>query len=95
MAGQFGLAPQTCQVAVEAWCNVRVIDLDSLPRELHIWPICSYTLICLAGDDPDVHAVSSDDDTAAKQPVVAQQDVAQQIGHEIVIRFASATRPLG
>ena len=48
-----------------------------------------------AGDDPDVHSVSSDDDTAAKQSVVAQQDVAQQTGHEIVTRFASATRPLG
>ena len=48
-----------------------------------------------AGDDPDVHSVSSDDDTAAKQSVVAQQDVAQQTGHEIVTRFASCYTTTG
>ena len=44
MAGQFGLAPQTCQAAAEAWCSVRAADLDPLPRQLHIRPICSCAL---------------------------------------------------
>ena len=74
MAGQFGLSSQTCQAAAEAWCSVRAADLDPLPRDCISGQLVRVRFLP-AGDDTDVPSVSSDDDTAAKPSVVAQQDV--------------------
>ena len=79
MAGQFGLAPQTCQAAAEAWCSVRAAD--PLPRDCISGQYVRVRLLP-AGDDTDVLSVSSDDDTAAKQSVVAQQDVVVSFDEE-------------
>ena len=66
MAGQFGLAPDTCQAAAEAWCSVGAADLDPRPRDCTSGQYVRVHLLPL-GDDTDVLSVSSDDDTAAEE----------------------------
>ena len=66
MAGQFGLAPDTCQAAAEAWCSVGAADLDPRPRDCTSGQYVRVRLLPL-GDDTDVLSVSSDDDAAAEE----------------------------
>ena len=66
MAGQFGLAPDTCQAAAEAWCSVGAADLDPRPRDCTSGQYVRVRLLPL-GDGTDVLSVSSDDDAAAEE----------------------------